>query len=129
MTLLNVDKLQDFLQAQDWYKTLDVFEKLDIVETLCDFFEDIGDEFKLDHKAARKYIDASENNEKLLSEQKGKRWTAEARLLVEKEKSRKLYFACHKAFLWHCGNGTEEAEKDCMNELESAMDEYKKEEI
>ena len=47
----------------------------------------------------------------------------------EKELSRKLYYACHHAFLWHCGSGSEKSEKDCMEVLEKAIEEYKKEQI
>lgn len=99
-----LDAVQDHLQQQSWYIELSLPDKLEVLESFCDLCDGT------------------------LSVQKGKRWTAEGRLLIEKEKSRKLYHACLHAFQWHVGNGTEEAEKECMRVLEEAVELYNKKE-
>ncbi len=47
--------------------------------------------------------------------------------LVEelKDKITKLRNACLYAFQWHCGTSSEEAEKDCMDVLEEALEKTK----
>jgi len=69
-------------------------------------------------------VEAIDFIENALNEQKGKRWEAEGRLLLEKEKSKKLYDACVHAFQWHCGTSSEQAEKDCMTKLQEAIESY-----
>ena len=97
-----LDTVQDHLQEQKWYQNMSLGDKLEVLETFCDLAEG--------HFS--------------LKEQKSKRWTAEARLILEKEKSRNLYHAIHHAFQWHCGNGSEESEKETMRVLEEAIRTY-----
>ena len=40
------------------------------------------------------------------------------------ELSRKMRYALEYAWLWHVGNGSEDAEKDCMNRIREAIDLY-----
>lgn len=43
--------------------------------------------------------------------------------MTNEDKIRILRNACLYAFQWHCGNGTEESEKECMAVLEEALEE------
>lgn len=91
-----LDDVQTNLKKCKWYDNLTMPDKLEVLELI----------------------------ESVLSRHKGLRWKAEAKLLIEKEKSRKLYHACHHAYIWHCGNGTDKAEKECMNKLQEVIELY-----
>jgi hypothetical protein len=78
----------------------------------------------LEEHLAIDLVNENEDLEKQLDRAKGLRWTAEARLSIERDMSRKLSNVIRKTYHHLLGNGSEEAERDMIDELDATLSEY-----